>query len=556
MDWQRLKVSAEGTHHVNVEKMPAYAARFDCVLSFHEPGLASVMKDALAWHIHGDGSPAYARRFKKTFGFYEGLAAVVSENGWHHIYPSGTPVYAEHHAWCGNFQGGRCPVRHFDGFYSHIGPDGKPAYSKRWRYAGDYREEIAVVQAVDGRAGHIDPAGEFIHEQWFEDLDVFHKGLARARDHNGWTHISKTGEPIYHRRFAAVEPFYNGQARVERFDGGFEVIDESGHTLIELRSGRRSEFSKLSEDMVGFWRTRTIGAAVQLGIIEALPGAETEIAARCTLTLDGSRRILRALAELHLVIYDGKYWTLTDKGSYLRGDHPLTLADAALEYAGPFSEMWTRLPDAIQNGASWSASDLFEQVAYDNIRCAKHHRMLGSYAVHDYKNIISALDIHDGDIIIDAGGGIGMLAKMVIDYNPSIYMIVLDRHEVIALGQKQATSSIIKWHSANIFDFWNLHSDIVLLARVLHDWDDNHAEQILKRARETMKIGGRTVIIEMLLDENNVVGSLCDLHLLMATGGRERTAQGYNNLLRRAGFKPAGVYCFGALPSLVVGVAI
>ena len=315
MNWQLLKVSADRTHHIDVERIPAYDVRFDCVLSFHEPGLAPVVKDALAWHVYCDGSPAYAWRFKKTFGFYEGLAAVESEYGWHHIYPSGLPTYAERYAWCGNFQGERCSVRHFDDSYSHIGPNGKPAYSRRWRYAGDYREEIAVVQAIDGRSSHIDPHGDLIHAQWFGDLDIFHKSFARARDQGGWTHIALTGKPIYIRRFAAVEPFYNGQARVERFDGGIEVIDESGHTLIELRPERHSNFSMLSSDMVGFWRTQTIGIAVQLGVIEALPGTNAEIAERCALTLNGTSRILRALAELRLAIYDGKYWNLIDKGT-------------------------------------------------------------------------------------------------------------------------------------------------------------------------------------------------------------------------------------------------
>ena len=56
--------------------------------------------------------------------------------------------------------------------------------------------------------------------------------FARARDGDGWMHVDLHGSPAYARRFAAVEPFYNGQARVERFDGGLEVINEQGQSLI------------------------------------------------------------------------------------------------------------------------------------------------------------------------------------------------------------------------------------------------------------------------------------------------------------------------------------
>jgi hypothetical protein len=72
----------------------------------------------------------------------------------------------------------------------------------------------------------------------FVDLDVFHKGLARARDEGGWTHVEATGRPISARRFANVEPFYNGQPRVETLDGGLEVIDEDGTTIVRVRQSR------------------------------------------------------------------------------------------------------------------------------------------------------------------------------------------------------------------------------------------------------------------------------------------------------------------------------
>lgn len=244
--WQRTAVAADGTHHVLGDR-PLYGERFDEVLKFHDPGLAPVRRGAAAWHIRADGGAAYVRRFGRTFGFYEGLAAVESGDGWHHILADGADAYAARHGWCGNFQGGRCPVRRPDGRYLHILADGRPAYERRWCYAGDYRDGVAVVAREDGRSTHIDRDGAVVHGQWFVDLDVFHKGFARARDERGWTHVDAAGRPRYARRFASVEPFYNGQARVEGFDGEVEVIDEAGRTrliarhdlpAVEFRQGR------------------------------------------------------------------------------------------------------------------------------------------------------------------------------------------------------------------------------------------------------------------------------------------------------------------------------
>lgn len=241
MSWPELTVAPDVSHHRTAQGTAAYSARFDEVLKFHAPGLAPVRSGTEAWHIRADGSAAYARSFARTFGFYESLATVVAADGWHHITPDGRDAYSERHAWCGNFQGGRCTVRERTGEYLHIGTKGRPAYAERWRYAGDYRDGVAVVQAADGRSTHIDVHGAALHGRWFVDLDVFHKRYARARDEDGWTHVDVSGRPAYARRFAAVEPFYNGQARVERFDGALEIIEETGTTVVELRSAAGGE---------------------------------------------------------------------------------------------------------------------------------------------------------------------------------------------------------------------------------------------------------------------------------------------------------------------------
>lgn len=232
--WRHARIARDKTHHL-VDGAPMYAARFDEVLKFHPPGLAPVRLGSTAWHIDERGNAAYSRRFIRTFGFYEGIAAVQAQDGWHHIVPDGRDLYSTRHAWCGNFQGGHCTVRGMDGRYQHFGNDGQAAYRERWRYAGDYRDGIAVVQRDDGRSTHVDESGTPVNGKWFLDLDVFHKGFARARDERGWLHVDIAGRPLYERRFTAVEPFYNGQARVEGQDGSLEVIAENGDCVLALR---------------------------------------------------------------------------------------------------------------------------------------------------------------------------------------------------------------------------------------------------------------------------------------------------------------------------------
>jgi hypothetical protein len=553
--WTQLKPAPDHSHHL-CHDAPAYAERFDEVLAFHAPGLAPVRRGKDAWHIHPDGRAAYARRFQRTFGFYEGLAAVIGNDGWHHITLAGEDAYPQRHAWCGNFQGGRCSVRETNGAYLHLMPDGKPAYPERWRYAGDFRDGIAVVQADNGYSSHIDPRGGLIHGQWFLDLDVFHKGFARARDAAGWMHIDRHGAPLYTRRFAAVEPFYNGQARVECFNGALEVIDERGAPLVALRPPLRSEFAALSGDMVGFWRTQTIAAAVEAGVFEALPGTAGDIAGRCRLLPERAPRLLRALAELALVRQENETWHCTPRGEYLLAAHPLTLADAAREYAGAFTRMWADLPNALRADGDWRAPDIFAEVASDAARREPHHRMLRSYARHDYAEVSGALALQGKEHVVDAGGGLGVLAGLLLENYPEMRVTLLERPEVIAQAQTlSGQNSRLAYQGGDIFAPWEVRADAVILARVLHDWNDTDALRILRRAREVLPQGGALFVVEMLLPENNPAGGLCDLHLLMATGGQERSLSAYTALLAQAGFAVAGVRRVSALPAVIVASA-
>jgi hypothetical protein len=556
VSWYRSSIASSGTHHVDASGTPLYAERFDEVLAFHPPGLAPVSREGRAWHVRPDGSAAYARAFLRTFGFYEGRAAVVTDAGWTHIDVEGRDAYAERHAWCGNFQGGRCTVRDAGGSYWHVDDDGRPAYEARYRYAGDYRDGMAVVQGADGLSTHIDLGGRLVHGRWFVDLDVFHKGFARARDEDGWTHVDVEGRASYARRFASVEPFYNGQARVERFDGALEVIDPGGATIVELRYARRSELAALSGDLVGFWRTEAIATAVRLGVIEALPATEDEVAAKCLLRPEGARRILRALGELRLTEQRDERWGLTARGELLRARHPLSLATAALEYADRFTAMWKGLPDALRAGSGWTAPDVFGDVARDEARREGHHVMLRSYARHDYALVPAALGLRGDEHVVDAGGGLGVLAAAIVDEYPRVRVTVLERPEVVEQAlATTAAHTAVEFRSTHLFADWSIRADAVLLARVLHDWDDDRALEVLRRARAALALGGRVFVVEMVLAPDGVAGALCDLHLLMATGGRERTRAEFERLLEAAGFEPDGVRPIAALPSILVGVA-
>jgi hypothetical protein len=135
-------------------------------------------------------------------------------------------------------------------------------------------------------------------------------------------------------------------------------------------------------------------------------------------------------------------------------------------------------------------------------------------------------------------------------------VVVLDLPEVIAQAKDQNESRKgLEWCSVDLFNPWGLKADAVVMARILHDWDDASCRKILRQARAVLPPGGKVFVIEMTIPKGGVAGGLCDLHLLMATGGQERTVSEYEKLLDEEGFDLREVRNLQALPTVMVGVA-
>ena len=561
-DWKNSRPAQEGAHHVKDDGSPLYHSRYDEVLKFHDPGLAPVRDASGSYHITPNGKAAYEARYLRTFGFYEGRAAVHSSGGWFHILPDGTPLYPERYAWCGNFQEGRCPVRLPDGGYCHVTAEGAPAYGERYRYAGDFRDGFAVVQREDGTHSHIAPWGNPLHGRWFLDLDVFHKNNARARDEWGWHHVDIQGKPLYDSRFANVEPFYNGQARVEGLDGSLSVIGETGETLVDLRDPLRSPLEELSADMVGMWRTQTIRMAVELGVFEALPASAAALEQNLPLCEGAGPRLMRALTELGLVHRDSdRVYHPTGRGAHLRWSHPLSLADAALHWGREAHAAWSEAAWSLRTGKSGFGKrygrNFFDWLESRPEDLESYHRAMASYARHDYRYLADSVDFGVHESILDAGGGAGELSFALLRAYPNLKATVMDRPEVVRLaGVPDELAGRCRFVPGDLFQEWPATDDAVVLARVLHDWPDGDALRILARAREALPAGGTLYVVEMVLDDASGAGGLLDLNLLVMTGGAERTGDQFRGLLGRAGFEVLDMVETGGISSVIRARAV
>ncbi|CAK9094541.1 unnamed protein product, partial [Durusdinium trenchii] len=207
--------------------------------------------------------------------------------------------------------------------------------------------------------------------------------------------------------------------------------------------------------------------------------------------------------------------------------HPWTLADAALEYGRDLTKFWCELPQRLRDPEE-SEPDIFNEVVQSPRRCQRHHRMLRSYARHDYVELPRILDsVGLGatmePVVLDVGGGTGTLAKLILEHlqksHPEVQVLVLDLPEVLAQIEPSAGLWLCE---GDLRSEWTVPAvpSMVVMARVLHDFHDSAALEILSNAFQTLKPGGHLIIVEFVLqDDGGSSGGLCDLHLLAVTGG-------------------------------------
>ncbi|GCC10071.1 multifunctional cyclase-dehydratase-3-O-methyl transferase TcmN [archaeon] len=513
-NWKYSHPHPNGTHHLDETGKPLYSHHFNWVLPFHEPGLAPVGDETGAYHIKPDGTPAYNQRFDRTFGFYQGRAAVIKKHRSFHILPDGIRLYEHNWAWCGNFQNNRCPVRDEQGNYYHIRPDGSKAPNGPWVYAGDYREGAAVVRGKDGLCRHIDPEGELIHNKAFFDLNVFHKGFAIARDAEGWFHIERDGNDISHRRYEYLEPFYNGQAYARLKDGSVVVINEDGEIKANIIISEQEKFQRLHDVALSYWIPFAIKLGLDAGLARGKPSIEIDER--------GKEAIRNAWISLGLLDEDTSI--LTPLGKQLELN---TIIRARFDFwLGPQLKPWI---DALASQEVKKGCDFFESLSSNQKIVSLTQRVLDSYAKFDWRGITHVIELKGSKTVVDLGGGKGALLKEIIQSPYVEKGILFERPEVTRIVDNQEKMKIV---GGDIFSDILPVGDLYILSRVLHDWDDKKAIQILRNVAKSSGSEARLLIIDRISSNRGDYG-LLDLNMYLITGGRERSLEDWKGLIKK-----------------------
>jgi SAM-dependent methyltransferase len=325
--------------------------------------------------------------------------------------------------------------------------------------------------------------------------------------------------------------------------------------------------------LIGVFRvSRLLHVAASLGLADLLrdaPRTSEELATTTGTHAPSLARALRALVAIGVLAQDaqGRYG-LTPLGATLRSDLPGSLRAWALFALGEENHrVWGELLHSVRTGETAFEHVYGMSVWEYRTRNPEHARLFDAAMAALMAGVDTALaaayPFSSVRRVVDVGGGDGTLLITLLRAHPKLEGVLFDLPHVAKNARRRIEEAGLAERCAivagDVFASVPSGGDCYLLARVIHDWDDERAVAILRNCCRAMTEQGRLLLLERIypawLEPSPALhaAAMTDLTMLVATGGRERTEAEYRGLLAAAGIDEMTVIPTGSGLSVLEG---
>lgn len=151
--------------------------------------------------------------------------------------------------------------------------------------------------------------------------------------------------------------------------------------------------------------------------------------------------------------------------------------------------------------------------------------------------------------VLDVAGGTGIYSVALLQKNPQLRAVVLDRPAVLKIAaefaEQYGVADRLECVAGDMFaDPLPTDCDVILLSNVLHDWDVPECRQLVAKCAAALPSGGQLWIHDVFLNDaldGPLSIALYSAALFTLTEGRAYSAAEYGGWLREAGLQPGEV---------------
>jgi O-methyltransferase domain len=305
---------------------------------------------------------------------------------------------------------------------------------------------------------------------------------------------------------------------------------------------------KMMQLLSSLWVTHAIGSFARLGLADAMESGANNaqaIAEPRGLVPERVYRLLRALSTVGIVTESaGGRFSLTPLGRLLTSNAPHSMHTSAMLLTEYHADIWGNLDSALGGGVAFEAlhgQPLFAWLAANPAEGARFQRMMLEVHAPETPAIVGAYDFSQFKHIIDVGGGHGMVLSAILAANPGTRGTLFDLPAGIDAAKRGEGGPLpnVNFIAGDVFEFVPEGGDVYLLRHLLHDYDDGDCLRILRNVRDVMAPDAHVLVLEKTVptDDTPGPGRWLDLHVMLLTGGRERTMPEYRALFDQAGLR-------------------
>jgi cyclopropane fatty-acyl-phospholipid synthase-like methyltransferase len=224
---------------------------------------------------------------------------------------------------------------------------------------------------------------------------------------------------------------------------------------------------------------------------------------------------------------------------------------------------WGNLMQSVKTGEiafdSHFGADIWKYFAQNPEDAAVFNNSMSGVTAATNDQIRSLYDFSAFGTLVDVGGGHGGLITSIVQDYPNLKGILFDAPQVIDGARPKIEAAgladRIETVAGDFFKAVPAGGDAYIMKWIIHDWDDEKAITILKNCRSQMKPNGKVIVVDSVVPENDEpdFSKFFDLNMMVMTGGKERTAKEFAELLDAAGFRLLRVIPTAMPTSIVEG---
>lgn len=305
---------------------------------------------------------------------------------------------------------------------------------------------------------------------------------------------------------------------------------------------------------LGFWASKTLLSAIELGVFTELAGRPRQLAElqnKLGLHPRSALDFFDALVSMGFLERDGDTYSNAPAADYYLDKGKQTYLGGMFEMCNhrlyPF---WSHLTDALRTGCPQNevrdgSLPLFEALYADPERLKEFLKAMTGLSRESNRIIARQFDWSPYRTFADIGTAQGDLAVQIAVRNQHLQGIGFDLPAVAPVFEEYAEQNGItdrlRFQPGSFFEDPFPSVDVITMGHILHDWGLDTKQMLIRKAFDALPEGGALIVYEAIIDDErrkNTFGLLMSLNMLIETpDGFDYTSADCSRWMREAGFR-------------------